>query len=170
MVLRETNKEEWLSVIYDNYSHALFGVIYRLIGDKALSEEILQSVFIKIWEKSELFDPAKGRLFTWMLQIARNTAIDFTRSKRYSQQKQTKTLEDHIERIQSEHQQETNINLIGLREFTDTLEEKQKEVIDLIYFQGYTQSEVAKALDMPLGTVKTKVRYALNVLRKAMLP
>jgi len=168
LILRNTNREKWLSAIYDYYASALHGVVYRIVGDHTEAEEVLQNVFCKVWEKADQYDPDKGRLFTWLLQIARNSAIDHTRSKNFRKSQVTNTIDDHILQIQNDLREEINVNSIGIKEFTQILKRNQKEIIDLIYFQGYTQSEVAKELGIPLGTVKTRVRYAIKELRKAM--
>src|SRR5258705_3632734 len=82
--------------LYDNYSGALYGVIVSIIQDKELSNDVLQEVFIKIWRQIEQYDPAKGRLFTWMINICRNASIDTLRSKGYHEQKQNRELTESV--------------------------------------------------------------------------
>jgi len=151
-----------IAVIYDNYSPALYGIILRVVRSEQAAEDVLQEAFIKIWKNAEHYDASKGRLFTWLVSIARNCAIDYTRSKGYKQQVQTGSDfvfdKDLTETISTDH--------IGLKEIVEKLKPDNKAVIDLVYFQGYTQAEVAEKLNMPLGTVKTKVRSALQALRE----
>jgi len=158
-----------LELLYDNYGKALYGVIFRIVGNNELAEEVLQNSFQKIWEKGNQYDQSKGRLFTWMLNIARNSAIDKTRSREFQQKIRTNTLENHIGFIEQNNNLQISTDAIDLKKFTDKLDENQRAVIDLIYFQGYSQSETAKKLDMPLGTVKSRVRIAIKSLRKWML-
>lgn len=156
-----------LSILYDKYGQALFGVIYRIVKNQQIAEEVLQTSFFKIWSKGANYDPKKGRLFTWMLNIARNTAIDSTRSKAYKEGLKSDTLD--INKIDKGINNELKTDLIGLSDFTKHLNKEQKAVIDLIYFRGYSHTETAKELNMPLGTVKSKVRAAIKLLRKHML-
>jgi len=156
-----------MGLLYDNYSAALYGVIFRIIQSEHFSENILQDTFIKIWKNIASYDKSKGRLFTWMLNIARNSAIDFTRSKAY--RNNTKTDSIHIEtQTPNKLSTETNVQTMGLQNIIKSLDPKLKQVIDLIYFEGYTQREVAKEFDIPLGTVKSRVRIAVRELRKLM--
>ncbi|MGD1842142.1 MAG: RNA polymerase sigma factor [Thermonemataceae bacterium] len=154
-------------LLYDNYSGALYGVILKVLHNKALSEDILQDVFVKIWNNIEQYNTTKGKLYTWIINIARNTAIDKLRSKSYKQEEvnrgidDTPTLHDH-----GSFSTKQSTDAIGLGRWVERLKEEHKIIIDLIYFKGYTQSEVAKELEIPLGTVKTRVRSALNHLKE----
>ena len=159
--------EQVLNLLYEKYGQALFGVIYRIVKNKQIAEEVLQTTFFKIWDKGTNYDPQKGRLFTWILNIARNAAIDNTRSKFYKEALKSDALD--IDKIDKEINNEIKIDLIGLNDFTKHLKKEQKEVIDLIYFRGYSHTETAKELNMPLGTVKSKVRASIKLLRKLML-
>jgi RNA polymerase sigma-70 factor (ECF subfamily) len=151
-----------LEYLYDRYASALYGVILRIVGDQERSEELLQEVFLRIWERARHYDPAKGRLFTWMLNIARNQAIDKVRSREYKEHRQ----DDPIERAEHTHVGNGfNPETIGLRNLVDTLEQDYREIIDLLYYRGLTQAEAALKLNIPLGTVKTRSRAALLRLR-----
>jgi RNA polymerase sigma-70 factor (ECF subfamily) len=156
--------EKGFSILYDNYSAALFGVIGRIVTDTASAEDILQDTFIKIWKSIDQYDDCKGTFFTWMLNIARNTSIDFVRSKQYQKAKRTshgECLNNHEIGIISPD----NTDHIGVRNIVAKLDAQYSEVIDLLYFNGYTQEEVAQALNIPLGTVKTRARKAVQILR-----
>lgn len=156
-----------LKLLYDKYGQALFGVIYRIVKNQQVAEEVLQTSFYKIWDKGAKYNPQKGRLFTWMLNIARNTAIDSTRSRIYKEDLKNDSLD--INKIDQGINNELTTDLIGLNEFTKYLSKEQKAVVDLIYFRGYSHTETAKKLNMPLGTVKSKVRASIKLLRKHML-
>ncbi len=133
--------------------------------DEDIAEELLQDVFLKIWDKIENYDAGKGKLFTWMLNIARNQAIDKTRSKEMSKGKKTDDIDNLVNRIDSQSYGELQVDAIGLKEVLDRLSKDQKFVVDHLYLKGYTQSELAEEFDIPLGTVKTRLRLAMVELR-----
>lgn len=149
--------------LYDNYSGALYNVILSILQDKELAADVLQEVFIKIWKQIDKYDATKGRLFTWMVNISRNTCIDTLRSKGYNAQKQNRELTENVYDAAGEINIE--INNIGLRKIVHTLKNEYKVLVELAYFQGYTQDEISKILNIPLGTVKTRLRSALIQLK-----
>jgi RNA polymerase sigma factor (sigma-70 family) len=155
-----------LEYLYDKYSGALFGVIKRIITKEEVAEEILQDVFIKIWDRMGSYDASKGRLFTWMLNIARNQAIDKTRSKEISNESKTAGLENLVGRIDRKEFVEQVVDAIGLREGLSQLPDDQKLVVEYLYLKGYTQSELAEELHIPLGTIKTRLRLGMIQLRQ----
>lgn len=153
--------------MYDNYSRALFGVIHTLVNDIAESEDVLQKTFLKIWDNFSTYDSTKGRLYTWMLNIARNQAIDSTRSKHEKMKNKTQSASNNVYALENKLSETANKqDYIGLKTILNGLKEDQKLVIDLAYFEGYTQDEISKKLNLPLGTVKTKVRQAILKLRE----
>ncbi len=163
--LLKNKDERVLNILYEKYSLSLFGVIHRVLNDQELSEERLQECFLKIWKNADKYDAKKGRLFTWMLTIARNLAIDTTRTKRFREQGKIQNLENSVSIIEKVNSVEMNTDEIGVRDLIKKLNTKYAQIIDVIYFQGYTQSEAAKELDLPLGTVKTRTRKALTLLK-----
>jgi RNA polymerase sigma factor (sigma-70 family) len=150
------------SYLYDHYSAALYGVIKQIVDDGELSSDVLQEAFVNIWRRMESYDENKGRLFTWMLNIARNAAIDKTRSKGFQQSQRQLSLSDG-EMIHATVKPGTDD--YGLKKLIYKLKAEQRLLIDLSYFQGFTHEQIAKALDIPLGTVKTRIRSALSQLR-----
>jgi RNA polymerase sigma-70 factor (ECF subfamily) len=149
--------------LYDNYSGALMGVINSIITDREAANDVLQNVFVNIWRKIESYDASKGRLFTWMLNIARNAAIDEIRSKGYRDTRKNIPVADHPEL--TGFSTETVIQDIGLKKVLGKLKNEWRVLIDLSYFQGFTHEEIAKMMELPLGTVKTRIRSALAQLR-----
>ncbi len=150
--------------LYDNYSAALMGIVTQIIPDHEIAADVLQDVFVNIWKKISYYDETKGRLFTWMLNVARNAAIDRHRSKAYQNSLKNQPLTDTVNN--SENQSITPVTTdIGLKKLISTLKQEHRELIELSYFQGYTHEEISKMLDMPLGTVKTRIRAALLQLR-----
>jgi RNA polymerase sigma factor (sigma-70 family) len=158
--------EEAFSYLYEHYSGALYGVIKQIIGELELSNDVLQEAFVNIWRRIESYDENKGRLFTWMLNIARNAAIDKTRSKGFQQSQRQMPLDGDV--IQASVRPE--IDDYGLKKMIFKLKDEQRLLIDLSYFQGFTHEQIATALHIPLGTVKTRIRSALTQLRALMQP
>lgn len=152
--------------LYDSYSKALFGVVYKVLNNTELSEDTLQNSFIKIWENINSYDPEKGRLYTWMLNIARNSAIDVLRSKHEVVKSKIQETTDAVYHKSGLFVNDKTHESIGLNDVVNKLNTKHKELIDLAYYQGYTQVEIAEKLNMPLGSVKTSIRQALLNLRE----
>lgn len=160
---------EAITYLYDNYSNALFGVIDRIIQSEEISNDVLQEAFLKIWKNIEGYSSEKGSLFTWMLNICRNTAIDETRSKQFKKQLQNQNIEDSVHNVNQSEQVFMKVDHIGLKEVIEKLKPEQKLLVDKIYFEGYTQEEVSKELSIPLGTVKTRIRAAIIQLRGVLV-
>jgi len=154
--------------LYDHYSGALYSVVIRIVRKEEVAEELIQDVFVKIWDKINSYDSSKGRLFTWMLNIARNQAIDKTRSKEMSQGRKTDDIDNLVTKIDRQESAELPIDSIGLKETLMMLPEDQRFVIDHLYLKGFTQSELAEEFNIPLGTVKTRTRMALKELRSIL--
>ena len=163
-LLSERNPEG-LEILYDNYSSALYGVIHRIVQHDEIAEDVLQETFLKIWNNFAQYDPGKGRLFTWMINIARNMAIDKVRSKEFSQKQKNRDIADSVSFVDFDNQATYNPETIGLKEMVRKLEPEYRQIIDLLFFGGYTQSEAAEKLNIPLGTVKTRSRAAILKLR-----
>lgn len=151
--------------LYDHYSGALYSVIRQIVPDAELSNDVLQETFVNIWRKIELYDETKGRLFTWMLNIARNAAIDKTRSKGFQQSSRQQPLLDADGAYGTVR---PGVDDFGLKKVLQKLKDEQRLLIDLSYFQGFTHEQISKALDIPLGTVKTRIRTALTQLRSLL--
>lgn len=156
--------ERIFALLYDHYSHALLGIILKIVKDEAEAENLLQDSFVKIWKNCHQYDSTKGRLFTWLLNIARNTALNFLRSAHLFEHVEIQQVDTPVytDKITVEI---THVNYIGISETVQLLDPKLKQVIDLIYYLGYTQQEVSQKLNLPLGTVKTRTRTALKQMR-----
>jgi RNA polymerase sigma factor (sigma-70 family) len=166
-VLSMRNREKIaVEALYDMYSASLFGVISRIIPDTAIAEDVLQETFVKIWHSFSGYSNEKGRLFTWMVNIARNLAIDKVRSKDFKNQNKNQELENNVTFIDEQSSTVYKPELLGIRELVSTLKPEQKSILDLVYFKGYTHVEAAEELDVPLGTIKTRLRTAILQLRK----
>jgi len=155
-------------IIYDYFSTALYGIINKILDNEEQAQDLLQEVFLKIWNNSSSYNPDKSRLFTWMLNISRNTAIDYIRSAQGKKEKKNQPADSYVNILSNDKNGNELYDTIGLKKVVSTLKEEHKQIIDLIYFEGYTQDEVSKKLNMPLGTVKTRSRSAIQTLRKAL--
>ncbi|TCC95527.1 sigma-70 family RNA polymerase sigma factor [Pedobacter hiemivivus] len=155
-----------MHALYDMYSAALFGIISRIIPQIEVAEDLLQETFIKIWNSADGYDPAKGRLFTWMMNIARNIAIDKLRSKDYRNTEKNQDIENNVDFIDAQKEVTFNADTLGIKEMVNGLKPELIAVLDMVYFKGYTHVEAAEELNLPLGTIKTRVRMAIIELRK----
>lgn len=155
--------------IYQRYSESTFGIIYSIIRDKDISEEILQDVFIKIWNKADTYSAEKGRFFTWVLNIARNAAIDKIRSKDFKNMGKNLTTDYFVDILEDDSNLSTKTDAIGIQKYIDILKPFCKQIIDLLYFKGFTQKEASEELEIPLGTIKTRNRSCINTLRKILI-
>jgi RNA polymerase sigma-70 factor (ECF subfamily) len=165
----QNGNEKAFSRLYTMYSEAIYGIIYSIVLDEETAEELLQDVFIKVWNNAASYNVKKGRFFTWLLNIARNTAIDETRSKAYKNARKNLSTTNFVDILSSSDSLNRFTNSIGLKKFVDALKPTCIKIIDLLYFKGYTQVEASKTLDIPLGTIKTKNRTCINELRVMVL-
>jgi RNA polymerase sigma factor (sigma-70 family) len=156
--------DQAFSYLYDHYSGSLYSIILQIVKSPEPANDVLQDVFVNIWRKIESYDPIKGRLFTWMLNISRNASIDMLRSKNYQNSLKNQEITDNVYGVDQVTQ--TSIDSIGLTKFLAKLRPEQRVLIELAYFKGYTHDEIAQIEDVPLGTVKTRIRNALLQLRE----
>lgn len=164
IALLKEKKESGFYHLYDNYAGALYGIILRILQSKEYTEDVIQDVFVKIWNSIDQYDASKGRFYTWMINIARNTAIDYLKSKGFQNELKNQRLPDFVYNT-TELSTQNNTDFIGFKTVLESLETDKQELIDLAYYQGYTQNEISDKLKIPLGTVKTKMRSALQKLR-----
>lgn len=165
----QNGNEKAFSRLYTMYSEALYGIIYSIVQNEATAEEILQDVFIKVWNNATSYNMDKGRFFTWLLNIARNTAIDETRSKSFKNSKKNLSTTNFVDLVSSSDSLNRKTNAIGIKKFIGALKPACMKLIDLLYFKGYTQVEASKTLDIPLGTLKTRNRTCIKELRAMVL-
>lgn len=152
--------------LYEKFSGALFGKISAWINDPSTAENLLQDVFVKAWRCRHQYDENKGRLFTWLYNISRNLCIDHYRSRSRKKNGLVTCYGDPDIFSGEKYMTIPVTDRIGLRKLVRQLRKEESEVIDLMYFEGFTQSEIAKSLNIPIGTVKTRVTAAIRKLRK----
>lgn len=161
--LLKQRDESAFRYLYDNYAPALLGIILNIIPDSQTGNDVLQECFVKIWRLMEQYDASKGRLFTWMHNIARSGAIDAVRSAHWRNARKHEPVEDAHLAMPGVFTEYT-----GLRKTVHQLKDEHRVLVELSYFQGYTHEEIAKQVNIPMGTVKTRLRAALAQLRKMM--
>lgn len=167
--LLKNKDQKGFNILYNNYSGALFGVINKIVQSDDDANDLLQDTFLKIWRNIDNYDSSKGSIFTWMMNIARNLSIDRVRSADFRDSSQNISMEQNIiYQVDSEHQTVMDVDSIGLRKVVDSLKPEYRQLIELVYYQGYTQAEVSEEYGIPLGTVKTRIKAAVGSLR-AML-
>jgi len=163
-----------LGELYDLYSGLLFNTIYKIVKRREDAEEVLQSIFLQVWEKAGTFDFSKGTVFSWLISISRNKAIDKIRSQGFRNERKNFDYIDEI-RIDAKARYFVDIDAVTAGERTqlimkalDDLPEEQKKVLEMAYFEGFTQAEISGRLNIPIGTVKTRTRQALTKLEKTL--
>ncbi|QRR01872.1 RNA polymerase sigma factor [Dyadobacter sandarakinus] len=163
VMLLQSNDRYAFEYLYDHYSPALYGIILRIVKDEEKAADVLQDSFLKIWKNISRFESQKGTLFTWLLNVARNAAIDKLRADVKSEK--VIKLESATEHELSSAAYFPIPATLDIRSIVATLIPERKEMIELVYFQGYTHEEVSERLSMPLGTVKSRIRKGLQELR-----
>jgi RNA polymerase sigma factor (sigma-70 family) len=158
------NSRKAFEYLYDNYSSALYGIILKVLKDEEKAADTLQDSFLKIWKSIASYDASKGSLFTWMLNIARNSAIDKLRAETKTEVLVSWDRVAEVDMIPVSVVQAPPAT-IDVRSIVSLMVAEKKEVIEMVYFQGYTHEEVSERLNIPLGTIKSRVRRALTDLR-----
>ena len=153
--------EKGLKTLYHHYSGSLYGIVNRILIREEESEEALQECFLKIWNNIDSYQSTKATLYTWMATIARNTALDKRRLKSYEHFNQTES----IVTGQNDPNVEPNISNVNIPDLLNRIPEKYRLLVDKMFLCGYTQQEISDELQMPLGTVKTRLREAISLLR-----
>ncbi len=164
----QQKNESAFAELYELYRESILGVIYSVLHDRELSEEVLQDVFVKAWNNASSYNSKKGRFFTWLLNIARNAAIDKTRSKAFKNSKQNQSAAYYVDVLEEKSSFSSKVDTIGIKKYIEVLEPLCKKVIQLLFFKGYTQKETAEELEIPLGTVKTRNRICIKKLREVL--
>lgn len=149
--------------LYQAYGGVVYGLAMRVLQNPGLAEEVTQDIFLKLWQQPERWNPALGQFSSWLLTITRNAAIDRLRKERHT----NTHLVEHIDLVAHPHSQQDNHWVDGqlLTQLLQELPPEQRRLIELAFFHGYTHSELAAKLQLPLGTVKTRLRSGLQKLR-----
>lgn len=165
--LLESGDQKAMTYLYKNYSDSLYGVILKIISEEDLAQDVLQETFIKVWKKAKTYDSKKAKLFTWLYRIAYNTAIDKIRSKSKKDRKEVQIETSNVYKLTSKS---LNQDVIDIKTHLKTLDEKYQIVINTLFFGGMTQQEASEELNIPLGTVKSRLKIGLRELKKIYDP
>lgn len=153
-----------ISLIFEHYGPFMLNVIRKVIYDEQMAEDVLMNVLLKIWQKFDQFDAEKGSLFSWLTRITKNSAIDKTRTKDFRLTEESRRGPELVN-IAEEVSIDDSIDKMYMAQLLDQLPLSQRKLIDMSYFEGFTHKEIAQRLDIPLGTVKTRIRLAIKHLR-----
>jgi RNA polymerase sigma-70 factor (ECF subfamily) len=158
--------------LYDRYGRLVYSVIFRIVKEAGIAEDLAQETFLRVWNRVQFFDKDKGALGPWILAVARNRAIDHLRSLDARMASKSTDLEGPFEQPEAFQNLERDIlnadRARTLRDAFAKLSANQRQVIELAYYEGLSQSEMAERIQQPLGTVKTWVRTALKTLRNEL--
>jgi RNA polymerase sigma-70 factor (ECF subfamily) len=162
-----------LHELYDRYNRLVFSVACAIVGDKSVAEEITLDVFVQVWKHAATYQPDRAKVSTWLIAITRNHAIDIlrwqkSRPESHSLNWDGMSSQDGPAAHNLEENLELKVQRERVREALDQLPEDQREALTLAYFRGYTQSQISEALHQPLGTIKTRIRLAMQKLRKLL--
>lgn len=163
--------EQALAQLYDRYGRLLYTIARRVVGDDALAEEVVQDVFLRFWRGAEQYQAERGRIAVWLMAMARNRAIDILRSRHHqNRQRENATLADseHLTPLHQAPPGDERFLQEAIQAAFATLSESQRQAIELAYYEGMSQSEIATQLNTPLGTVKSRIRDGIMRLRQAL--
>lgn len=165
-LLKQKDKKA-ISLLYQNYADALYGVIKKVITDEETAQDVLQETFVKIWRYAKKYDPNKAKLFTWLYRIAYNTAIDKTRALKNKVEKEIQMETSTVYKITTNS---LNQDVLDIKKHLGSLDKKYQIVIHALFFEGMTQQEASEELDIPLGTIKSRLKIGLRELKKIYNP
>jgi RNA polymerase sigma factor (sigma-70 family) len=160
----KNNNRDAFEYLYERYSPALYGIVLKVVKDEEKAADAMQDTFLKIWKNISSYNAEKGTLFTWILNVARNTAIDKLRLDSKTEKVVSLSVTSESD-ISPDVSFNPVVNVIDLRAIVSALLPERRVLIEMVYFEGYTHEEVAESLKVPLGTVKSRIRKSLQELR-----
>ncbi|SHM01238.1 RNA polymerase sigma-70 factor, ECF subfamily [Chitinophaga jiangningensis] len=157
------NKEEAFDLIYEENCGRIYNVLLSMTRDEAVAKDAFQETFVKVWHKMDTYDAEKGSVYNWIKTIARNTAVDMFRSGLYRSLPEFKPLgEEYLDLVTYDRE------YTGIIKVTDRLKPEHRIIIEMMYYRGRTLVEIANFLQVPLGTIKTRLTEARKVLRQIL--
>jgi len=160
-----SGNQDAMALLYDRYSPVVYAVALRVLGDTGAAEDILQEIFMQLWRNPGAFDASRGNLAPWLAVIARNRAVDVVR-KRRPQTELTDTLISVEQDLAADADRGRAVEKV--RTVLKEMPPRQRSALEMAYFEGYSHSEISEKTGEPLGTVKTRIRNGLMLLRKAV--
>ena len=163
-----------LEKLYDLYSRIIYSIVLRIVKNQEDAEEILQNIFLQVWERADSFNGKKGTVYAWLITLARNKAIDKIRSKDFRNNTYTFTFDYEIEIFENKYSGLEIDSMIAqerseyVRKALLQIPKEQREIIEMAFFEGYTQIEISEKLNLPLGTVKTRSRQGMMKLQNLL--
>ncbi len=166
--------ESALGALYDRYQRLVYSLAYQSTGEPGLAEEITQDVFLRVWEKAGSYRADQGKVLTWIVSITRNRTIDMYRRQRVRPENNSLDWEElhpgeQRDGINIEAEVENSLQRQRIQAALATLPSEQRVALSLAFFRGYTHSEIAASLQEPLGTIKTRIRAAMQKLHQQLL-
>jgi RNA polymerase sigma-70 factor (ECF subfamily) len=165
--LLQKGDQRAVTLLYENYADALYGVILKVLNDEDLAQDTLQETFVKVWKNAKSYNSEKAKLFTWLYRIAYNTAIDKVRSQTNKTSKEVQMDASNVYMLTSES---LNQDVMDIKTHLKSIDEKYQIVINALFFEGMTQQEASEELDIPLGTIKSRLKIGLRELKKIYDP
>lgn len=165
--LLQNGDKKAMVLLYENYSDSLYGVILKIISDTNLAQDVLQETFIKVWKNGKTYDAKKAKLFTWLYRIAHNTAIDKVRSQVNKSNKHVQIETTNVYKLTTNS---LNEEVLDIKTHLKSLDKKYQIVINALFFEGMTQQEASDELNIPLGTIKSRLKIGLRELKKIYNP
>nr|WP_321222169.1 RNA polymerase sigma factor [uncultured Psychroserpens sp.] len=156
-----------LNLLYENYADSLYGVILKVTINEEIAQDALQETFIKVWKNAKKYDSKKAKLFTWLYRIAKNTAIDKLRSFNNRFEKEVQIDKSNVYILPTAN---LNQDVLDLKEHVARLDDKYQIVLKALFFEGMTQQEASDELEIPLGTIKSRLKIGLRELKKVYDP
>ncbi len=169
--LVEAKDAQAFATLYDRHSRAAYSLAYRMMGEPQAAEDVLQDALLKVWRSAASYRPERGSLRTWLLSIVRNRGIDQLRhlASRRRMQEKVEATAPTSQPGEAFAESWANVEREQVREALRSLPEEQSKVLELAYFSGYAQLEIAELLGLPLGTVKGRMRLGLKKMRGSLV-
>ena len=167
ITLLQNGDKKAISLLYEHYSGALLSVIKKVIKDNDVAHDVLQESFIKVWKKGKTYDPSKAKLFTWLYRIFYNSAIDKVRALKNKTTKEVQIEDSNVYKLTTNS---LNQDTLDIKKHLSSLELKYQVVLNALFFEGMTQQEDCEALNIPLGTIKSRLKIGLRELKKIYNP
>jgi RNA polymerase sigma-70 factor (ECF subfamily) len=165
--LLQKGDKKAITLLYENYADTLYGVILKVLNNEELAQDALQETFIKVWKKAKSYNANKAKLFTWLYRIAYNTAIDKVRSQTNKDSKEIQIEASNVYKLTSKS---LNEDVMDIKKHLKSIDEKYQIVINALFFEGMTQQEASDELEIPLGTIKSRLKIGLRELKKIYNP